>query len=84
MVAEESVHLAAGMMMVGCKGVIATMWSISDNDAPTVAEDVYRHMFKDEKPNRKEAVYALHEAVKRLRELGADFMSWVPSIHIGR
>ena len=83
-VAEESVHLAAGMLMVGCKGVIATMWSISDNDAPTVAEDVYHHMLKDGKPNRKEAAYALHEAVKRLRESGADFMSWVPFIHIGR
>ena len=82
--AEESVHLAAGMLMLGCKGVIATMWSISDNDAPTVAEDVYRHMLKDGKPNRKEAAYALHEAVKRLRDSGADFMAWVPFIHIGR
>ena len=83
-VAEESVHLAAGILMLGCKGVIATMWSISDNHAPTVAEDVYRHMFKNGKPNRKEAVYALHNAVRKLRDSGADFHSWVPFIHIGR
>ena len=27
---EESIHLAAGMLAVGFKGVIATMWSIGD------------------------------------------------------
>ena len=33
---EESIHLAAGMLAVGFKGVVATMWSIMDNDAPTL------------------------------------------------
>ncbi|KAJ6487356.1 hypothetical protein DFH09DRAFT_841575, partial [Mycena vulgaris] len=27
---EESVHLAAGMLLAGYRGVIATMWSIMD------------------------------------------------------
>jgi CHAT domain-containing protein len=71
-VAEESVHLAAGMFLSGCRGVIATTWSIRDDDAPKIAEDVYSRIFKDGKPNRKEAAYALHEAVKRLRESGAN------------
>jgi CHAT domain-containing protein len=83
-VAEESVHLAAGMFLSGCRGVIATTWSIRDDDAPKIAEDVYSRIFKDGKPNRKEAAYALHEAVKRLRESGAYCTSWVPFIHIGR
>jgi CHAT domain-containing protein len=83
-VAEESVHLAAGMLLSGCRGVIATTWSIRDDDAPKIAEDVYSRIFKDGKPNRKEAAYALHEAVKRLRESGAQCTSWVPFIHIGR
>ena len=84
-VAEESVHLAAGMLLSGCRGVIATMWSIQDDDAPKVAEDVYRRILKDGQPNRKGAALALHEATKRLRkEAGADFISWVPFIHIGR
>jgi CHAT domain-containing protein len=81
---EESVHLAAGMLLLGCRGVIATMWSIRDEDGPKIAEDVYSRIFKDGKPNRKEAAYALHEAVKRLRESGAECTSWVPFIHIGR
>ncbi|KIM20628.1 hypothetical protein M408DRAFT_81700 [Serendipita vermifera MAFF 305830] len=83
-IAEESVHLAAGMLFSGCKGVIGTMWSIQDNDAPKVTKAVYERMLKDGKPNRKEAARALHEAVKELRESGADFLSWVPFIHMGR
>jgi len=83
-IAEESVHLAAGMFLSGCRGVIATTWSIRDDDAPRIAEDVYSRIFKDGKPNRKEAAYALHEAVQRLRKSGAQCTSWVPFIHIGR
>jgi CHAT domain-containing protein len=82
--AEESVHLAAGMFLSGCRGVIATMWCIRDKDGPKIAKDVYIRIFKDGKPNRKEAAYALHEAVKRLRDSGAPCTSWVPFIHIGR
>jgi CHAT domain-containing protein len=83
-IAEESVHLAAGMLLSGCRGVIATTWSIRDDDGPKIAEDVYSRIFKDGKPNRKEAAYALHEAVKRLRDSGAQCTSWVPFIHMGR
>lgn len=84
-IAEESVHLASGMLFAGYRGLIATMWSINDRDAPQVAEDVYRRILKDGKPDRKGAARALHEAVKRLREESkADMLSWVPFIHIGR
>jgi CHAT domain-containing protein len=82
--AEESVHLAAGMLLSGCRGVIATTWSIRDEDGPKIAEKAYGRIFKDGNPNRKEAAYALHESVKRLRESGAECTSWVPFIHIGR
>lgn len=81
--AEESIHLAAGMLLAGFKGVIATTWSISDEDAPQVAEDIYHRILKDGRPNRIEAAYALHEAVKNLRESGASFTAWIPFIHIG-
>jgi len=83
-IADESVHLAAGMFMAGYRGVIATMWSIRDKDAPQVAEDVYKRILKDGKPNRKEAAHALHDAVKLLRDSGAGLMAWVPFIHLGR
>ena len=72
------------MFMAGYRGVIATMWSIRDEDGPKVAEDVYRRILKDGEPNRKEAAHALHDAVKRMRDSGAGFMYWVPFIHFGR
>jgi len=83
-VPEESVHLAAGMLFAGYRGLIATMWSINDEDAPKIADIVYRQILKGGKPNRKGAAHALSEAVKQLRDSGADFQSWVPFIHMGR
>jgi len=82
--ADESVHLAASMFMAGYRGVIVAMWSIRDEDGPQVAEDVYRRILKDGKPNRKDAAHALHDAVKRLRESGTGFVYWAPFIHVGR
>jgi CHAT domain-containing protein len=67
-IADESVHLAAGISLAGYRGVIATMWSINDSDAPQIAEDVYTRILKGGRPNRKEAAYTLHDAVKRLKD----------------
>ncbi|KAF7344196.1 hypothetical protein MVEN_01710100 [Mycena venus] len=84
--AEESVHLAAGMLMAGYRGVIATMWTIMDNDAPQVAADVYEHLFKTSPPDPTRAAEALYLAVQKLRtESGRSmsFFNWVPYIHVG-
>ncbi|KAJ7624057.1 CHAT domain-containing protein [Mycena polygramma] len=83
---EESVHLAAGMLSAGYRSVIATMWSIMDNDAPQVASDVYEHLFKTSPPDPSQAAEALHLAVKKLRDGAAgkkSFFNWVPFIHVG-
>ncbi|KAJ7914624.1 hypothetical protein B0H13DRAFT_1872748 [Mycena leptocephala] len=86
---EESVHLAAGMLLAGYRGVIATMWSIMDNDAPQVAEDVYEHLFRTSPPDPTRAAEALHLAVRNLRERSdsegkkKSFFDWVPFIHLG-
>lgn len=81
---EEVVHLSAGMLLAGFRGVIGTMWSIMDSDAPIVAGSVYDSILKDGEPDCAKAAYALHQAVKELRETAkAPFLSWVPFIHIG-
>ncbi len=81
---DEAVHLGAGMLIAGYKGVIATMWSIRDRDAPLVARNVYRHLRK-EGLNSMEAARGLQLAVDALREEHrAPFVSWVPFVHIGR
>ncbi|KAJ6564423.1 hypothetical protein B0H19DRAFT_1067975 [Mycena capillaripes] len=82
---HESVHLAAGMLLAGYRGVIATMWSIMDN-APQVAGDVYEHLFKTSPPDHTQAAEALHMAVMRLQEQSdgkKSFFDWVPFIHVG-
>ncbi|THU91120.1 hypothetical protein K435DRAFT_801509 [Dendrothele bispora CBS 962.96] len=87
---EEAVHLAAGMLAVGYPGVIATMWSICDPDAPLIADKVYANLLghRDNSDSQKAKLtpaYALHEAVKHLRkEVGEmNFVRWVPFVHFG-
>ncbi|KAJ7906917.1 CHAT domain-containing protein [Mycena leptocephala] len=83
---DESVHLAAGMLLAGYRGVIGTMWSIMDHDAPQVASDVYAHLLKASPPDPTRAAEALHLAVQKLREQSRgkkSFLHWVPFIHFG-
>ncbi|THU78368.1 hypothetical protein K435DRAFT_811616, partial [Dendrothele bispora CBS 962.96] len=87
---EEAVHLAAGMLAVGYPGVIATMWSIGDKDAPLISDKVYANLLGPRNDTEGQKVkltpaYALHEAVKHLRkEVGeTNFVKWVPFIHFG-
>ncbi|CAE6501928.1 unnamed protein product [Rhizoctonia solani] len=82
---DEAVHLASGLLMAGYSSVIATMWSVVDDDAPFVADKVYGQLMKDGKLGNGETGRALHSAVAELRErVGEEkFERWVPYIHIG-
>ncbi|CAE6433250.1 unnamed protein product [Rhizoctonia solani] len=82
---DEAVHLASGMLMGGYSSVIATMWSVVDEDAPFVADRVYAQLMIDGKLGNGEAGRALHCAVSGLREKVGEreFARWVPYIHIG-
>ena len=92
---EEAVHLAAGMLAAGYRGVVATMWSINDRYGPLVAESFYRELRKYQTSNGSKpesissrgAVSALHYATKQLRESldgsEASLLAWVPYVHIG-
>jgi CHAT domain-containing protein len=82
---EEAIHLAAGMLLAGYRGIIATTWSIMDSVAPQIADATYAHLLKEPRPDHLQAARALHFAIRRLRESRADlsFFAWVPFIHIG-
>ena len=83
---EEAIHLAAGMLLAGYGGVIATMWSIKDSDAPLVADKVYGRLFQnhDGHPDYRSASRSLHDAVQSLRDKSEkSYLSWVPFIHVG-
>ncbi|KDR84600.1 hypothetical protein GALMADRAFT_133860 [Galerina marginata CBS 339.88] len=85
---EEAVHLAAGMMAAGYRGVVATMWSILDQYGPIVAEEFYKNLIsKGGSLDSEHAARALHYATQKLRkELGdsdASLLAWVPYVHFG-
>jgi CHAT domain-containing protein len=83
---EEAVHLAAGMLNVGYKSVIGTMWSISDLQAIKVAEKFYEATKKQLMDGKElRPAYALHEATQHLRNtVGVfEFLQWIPFVHFG-
>ncbi|KAJ1301065.1 hypothetical protein OPQ81_003483 [Rhizoctonia solani] len=82
---DEVIHLATGMLMTGYTSVIATMWSVMDDDAPLIADEVYGQLVKDGKLGDGQAGRALHSAVARLRDKVGEknFSRWAPYIHIG-
>ncbi|KZV73113.1 hypothetical protein PENSPDRAFT_319493 [Peniophora sp. CONT] len=87
---EESAHLAAGMLAVGFQGVVATMWSIMDEDAPIVVKAYYKKLLQLRKSGevgngQTGAAYALHEAVAQLRAKVGEksFGRWAPFVHFG-
>ncbi|CAE6479184.1 hypothetical protein ACGC1H_006378 [Rhizoctonia solani] len=82
---DEAIHLASGMLMAGYPSVVATMWSVHDEDAPFVADKVYEQLMQDGRIENGEAGIALHNAIAALRDkLGEkEFGRWVPYIHIG-
>ncbi|KAG8788690.1 hypothetical protein FRC12_014307 [Ceratobasidium sp. 428] len=83
---DEAVHLAAGLLFAGYRSVIATMWSIQDQDAPLIAGKVYETLLEGEAPDHWKAARALHQAVANLRDkVGVNaFERWAPYVHIGQ
>jgi len=87
---EEVVHLTAGMLAAGYRGVVGTMWSISDFHGPQFAKLFYQYLLEkmgEDGPDSTRAAYALDHATRKVREsLGeseAAFLTWVPYVHFG-
>ncbi|KAJ7274686.1 CHAT domain-containing protein [Mycena rebaudengoi] len=89
---DEAMHLAASLLFAGFGGVIATMWTMNDDDGPKIADMFYEYLFKDcssdsvspRMPDLSKAAKALHLAVIALyKEPGMTFQRWVPFVHHG-
>jgi len=90
---EEAVHLAAGMLAVGYRGVAATMWSIKDQYGPVVAEGFYKQLMEKGMASGRlgvdsaSAARALHHAIQSIRKQVGDteqgLLTWVPYVHFG-
>ncbi|KDQ52923.1 hypothetical protein JAAARDRAFT_446880 [Jaapia argillacea MUCL 33604] len=82
---DEVDHIAMTLLSAGFKGVVGTLWSIEDRDGPRIAEEFYSYMFRNSNGSVdiSDAAFALHRAVRQIRESGASFVRWLPFIHIG-
>jgi CHAT domain-containing protein len=81
---DEAVHLAAAMQFLGYRHVIATLWTITDSQAPHIADAVYTVITQDGRPDPGRAAEALHHAVQDLRaHHPANPVLWAPYIHLG-
>ncbi|KAJ7253856.1 CHAT domain-containing protein [Mycena rebaudengoi] len=89
---DEAMHLAATLLFAGFRGVVATMWTMNDEDGPKITDTFYENLFKDCDPNSTPPVVpdltksaeALHLAVSELRKQpGITFNRWVPFVHYG-
>jgi CHAT domain-containing protein len=76
----EAMHLAAGLQFAGLPSVIATMWSICDEDVPKVADHTYQYIFRNELQglDTSEAAVALNRAIWHLREDTITVYRWAP------
>ena len=83
--AQEGVHLGAGMLVAGYRSVVATAWSVYDKDAPVVADALYGILLKGGIVNRQGVGHALHQATRLLRETvgAAEVIRWGSFIHLG-
>ncbi|XP_006460402.1 hypothetical protein AGABI2DRAFT_59682, partial [Agaricus bisporus var. bisporus H97] len=81
--ANESFHLAGGFMAAGLKGVIGTLWSIADEDAPRMAEEVYKAILTKDGMDLEKTAEGLQCAVRKMREDDLPPQRWIPFIHVG-
>ncbi|TFK18594.1 hypothetical protein FA15DRAFT_249760 [Coprinopsis marcescibilis] len=89
---DEAVHLAAGMLAAGYRGVVATMWSIGDRYAPGVARDFYEYLLAGSldgaEVDGSKASYALHYAIRKLQDKlekssERSLLAWAAYVHYG-
>ncbi|KDN44305.1 hypothetical protein RSAG8_05569, partial [Rhizoctonia solani AG-8 WAC10335] len=84
---DEALHLGADFIFAGFRSVIGTMWSIQDKDGPAIAKSFYESLSSQSKLGNVrdlDSSRALNDAVIQLRKSGADFIRWVPFVHIGQ
>ncbi|TEB31082.1 hypothetical protein FA13DRAFT_1852280, partial [Coprinellus micaceus] len=91
--ANEVVHLAAGMLAAGYRRVVSTMWEIGDGHASQVARDFYQYLWKHRPEGSGSrfdgslSAYALQHAAQELRDrldnTDSSLLTWMPFVHYG-
>jgi CHAT domain-containing protein len=81
---DEVITLAAAMHFTGFRHVVATLWSVSDEIAANVVEEVYERLGRSARFDADEAACAVHDAVRTVRAPRPLALSeWLPFTHTG-
>jgi len=82
--ADEAVTLAAALHHTGYRHVVGTLWSVHDSTAADVVRAVYTDLTVTGAFEPDRAAYALHDAVRALRDMpGLPSSAWTPFTHTG-
>jgi CHAT domain-containing protein len=81
-ISEEAIHVSAGMLLAGYRGVIGTLWSISDAHTPQLVENFYKRILVENRQTPKDAAKCLWETIEVMKEK-MELEEWVPFIHLG-
>jgi hypothetical protein len=82
--ADEAIHLATAFQLAGYRHVIGTLWTVQDDAAYAIAENVYNHLGHGDAGDRARFATALHHALRDLRRRFPRAPSlWAAHVHIG-
>ncbi|KAE9392775.1 hypothetical protein BT96DRAFT_1000070 [Gymnopus androsaceus JB14] len=81
---DETVNLAAALLSAGFRSVIASLWSMNDEDGPRFSEGVYKYLFQGgHQPDSTRAAQALNQTQRDLRDSGMPAERWACLMHMG-
>ncbi|THH17990.1 hypothetical protein EW146_g2917 [Bondarzewia mesenterica] len=82
---DEVLHLAAAVQFSGFCSVVATLWTMADNDGPSLAQEFYSFLLRHGvgQVNLTDSAEALNRAVKVLIRARVPPERWVSFIHMG-
>jgi hypothetical protein len=82
---DEIIHLAAALQFCGFQSVVGTLWAMGDLDAPNMARDFYKYMFRrpESTLDFRDSAVALNRATRQMRSRGVPVDCWINFVHIG-
>lgn len=71
------------MMFTGFRSVVGTRWAMADEDGPIMAEEFYRHMFRNGPAavDCRDVARALSKAIRELRRRKVPLERWINFVH---
>ncbi|MFF4520072.1 CHAT domain-containing protein [Streptomyces bluensis] len=83
---DEALHLAGALQLAGFTHVVAAQWMAEDMTARELTARFYSELRRPDAPDRLDparSAFALHTAVRRIRQQNDDPLLWAAYVHTG-